>query len=284
MGDRPPRAIEANDENSTEISVPSEVASPEAITLPGIGALPGIASPGGSRDEGSVPPMGDLDARFFEIESDPFATADSEPRRLSRSLQRAAVPRRERFVRFVACAVALCAILCGAALVKTAVVGTEKGAQEPGHTFAAAAAVAPVALGGAPAMPVAPIATGLPIAPAAVDVTPPEVLLQAAAAAPAALSVATPAADAVEGAEPGPATALEERGISRDALEHGKIALSIEAGERSVALDPTDAEAWLVLGAAYQERGKLTEARRCYKACLTRATWGPRAECRELLR
>jgi len=242
MGDKPFRAAGANEKSPVEIPALGGVASPDAITLPGIG--PG----GGGRDEGSVPPMGDLDSRFFEMAADPIESVDSEPRRPLRRLHGADVHRRERFVRFVAGAVAVSAVLCGAALVKTA--------------------VAPVAPAVAPVAPVARAAAGKLTLPAPAEVPSP----------------AAPSREASPVAESSPASAMEERGASRDALEHGQIALSIEAGERSVALDPTDAEAWLVLGAAYQERGQLTEARRCYKACLARATWGPRTECRELLR
>ena len=68
------------------------------------------------------------------------------------------------------------------------------------------------------------------------------------------------------------------------ALERGKNAEAIEAGERSVALDPTDGEAWLILGAAYQAKGDMKNARRSYKACLEQGKRGPegrvRARCR----
>jgi hypothetical protein len=264
------KSVRATDNSPIEMSVPSGAALLEPVTLPGIGPSEG------SRDEGSVPPMGDLDARFFEMASDPFESADAAPPRPLRRLQGAAVQRRERFVRWVAGAVALSAVLCAAALMKKAFVAREGGAEEhaspqtrDGHAFVVAAGVAPVAPRVAPVAPVAPVATGLPIAAAPAWVTSPP-------------APAQPEAPPV--VESGPASALEERGASRDALEHGKLALSIEAGERSVALDPTDAEAWLVLGAAYQERGQPGEARRCYKTCLVKATWGPRTECREMLR
>ncbi|HEV3191361.1 MAG TPA: tetratricopeptide repeat protein [Polyangiaceae bacterium] len=260
------KSVRATDDSPVEMSVPGGVAPPEDVTLPGIGPLEG------SRDEGSVPPMGDLDSRFFEMASDAFESTDPAPRRPLRRLQGAAAERRERFVRLVAGAVALSAVLCGAALVKRAVateMGPEERAGAPGRAFAVAAAVAPVA------PTVAPVAPLAPVAPAAAPALPTPA---PASVTPAALPPDLPAA------ESGLASALEERGVSRDALEHRKIALSIEAGERSVALDPTDAEAWLVLGAAYQERGQLGEARRCYKTCLVKATWGPRTECRQLLR
>jgi Flp pilus assembly protein TadD len=46
-----------------------------------------------------------------------------------------------------------------------------------------------------------------------------------------------------------------------------------------VALDPTDGEAWLILGAAYQEKGDMKNARRSYKACLEQGKRGPKYEC-----
>jgi len=260
------KSVRTTDNSPIEMSVSGDVAPPDDITLPGIGPLEGL------RDDGSVPPMGDLDARFFEMGSDPFGSTDPAPRRPLVRLQGAAVQRREHLVRLVAGAVVLSAVLCGAALMKRAV-ATEMGPEEhpgaPGRASAVAAAVAPVAPAVAPVAPIAPVASAASALPAGAV---------PAGATPAALPPAPPAA------ESGPSSALEERGASRDALEHGRIALSIEAGERSVALDPTDAEAWLVLGAAYQERGQLGEARRCYKTCLVKATWGPRTECRQLLR
>jgi Flp pilus assembly protein TadD len=79
-------------------------------------------------------------------------------------------------------------------------------------------------------------------------------------------------------------TALEEKNDARRALERGKVTESIEAGERAVALDPQDGEAWLLLGAAYQEKGKLGDARRCYAACLKQGKRGPLGECQAMLR
>jgi Flp pilus assembly protein TadD len=68
------------------------------------------------------------------------------------------------------------------------------------------------------------------------------------------------------------------------ALERGRLADAIEAGEQSVALDPGDADAWLVLGAAYQQRGHYADARRCFTTCAAQAQRGPRGECRALAR
>jgi Flp pilus assembly protein TadD len=51
-----------------------------------------------------------------------------------------------------------------------------------------------------------------------------------------------------------------------------------------VALDPTDAESWLILGAAYQQQGNDKDARRCFGACIQKANRGPKRECAAMLR
>jgi Flp pilus assembly protein TadD len=60
--------------------------------------------------------------------------------------------------------------------------------------------------------------------------------------------------------------------------------MAIEQGERSVALDTADAETWLILGAAYMQRGKYAQARRCFSSCVQLAQRGARSECAALLR
>jgi len=59
---------------------------------------------------------------------------------------------------------------------------------------------------------------------------------------------------------------------------------AVDAGEKSVALDPTDGEAWLMLGAAYQSMGKTAEARRSFSSCVAEGKKGPIGECRAMLR
>ena len=113
----------------------------------------------------------------------------------------------------------------------------------------------------------------------------------AAQESPPAIAAASPAppAPSAEGVAPAaapvendPAAARDAKRASQRALERGDAKASIAAGERSVALDPTDAEAWLVLGAAYQTKGTLSEARRCFSACVHEAKRGPRGECAAL--
>jgi hypothetical protein len=70
---------------------------------------------------------------------------------------------------------------------------------------------------------------------------------------------------------------------SLDALEHRKLDDAIAAGEKATLLDPTDADAWLILGAAYHDQGNFLAARRSYGACAKQATRGEVRECKFLL-
>lgn len=102
---------------------------------------------------------------------------------------------------------------------------------------------------------------------------------------PATVPSGTPeAVPAASASPPGDPRALEAKHASQVALEKGRTADAIEAGERSVALDPADAEAWLILGAAYDQRGTYAKGRACFKSCVDLATRGPRGECAALLR
>ncbi len=79
------------------------------------------------------------------------------------------------------------------------------------------------------------------------------------------------------------ANAGQAKQVAKAALERGESATAISAGERSVVLDGSDAEAWLVLGAAYQASGNAGRAKRCYTSCVSQGSKGPVDECRDLL-
>jgi hypothetical protein len=104
----------------------------------------------------------------------------------------------------------------------------------------------------------------------------------AGSAAPAAPPADSP--EAPQNADPPEVAAGVAKRAAQAALEDGLTAQAVYAGERSVALDPGDAEAWLILGAAYQQRRAWPDARRCFKSCVDLATRGPRGECAALLR
>jgi hypothetical protein len=135
-----------------------------------------------------------------------------------------------------------------------------------------------------PAPPSAPAVTNVAVAP-----PPPEAVanppVQASVAEGLNASAnASPPPPALASVAAGPGEAAAAREVARKELSRGHAKQSIEAGERAVALDPTDGEAWLVLGAAYQQRGAIADARRCYKACLSQGKRGPRGECSAMLR
>ncbi len=76
----------------------------------------------------------------------------------------------------------------------------------------------------------------------------------------------------------------DKTNASQAKLEHGAVKASIDLGEEAVKLDPTSARAWLVLGAAYQQRGDVKNAWRCYHACVDLGEEGKdRAECASML-
>lgn len=100
-----------------------------------------------------------------------------------------------------------------------------------------------------------------------------------ASAAPSASASAAPTA-----AAPADGDAKAEKKAAQQALERGKVADAIVHGERSVELDPTDGEAWLILGAARQEKGNPLGAREAYGKCLKLGTRGPKNECAAMLR
>jgi hypothetical protein len=151
-----------------------------------------------------------------------------------------------------------------------------------------AAALVGAVLGTRPSMPAQEVESVFVVqSPAAVDIS----VERRASAAGSAASIA---ADAPSASATGSATADAEADVSEQAreakrdsesaLEKGHAAQAIEAGERAVALDPSDAEAWLILGAGYDQRGAYAQARRCFATCSRVATRGPRRECAALLR
>jgi Flp pilus assembly protein TadD len=102
---------------------------------------------------------------------------------------------------------------------------------------------------------------------------------------PALSAASSPSASAQPDAENPTLTAAKQaKQEAEHALEKGRTTIAIEAGARAVALDPTDAEAWLILGAGYDQRRSYDEARKCFATCARVATHGPRRECAALLR
>ena len=66
-------------------------------------------------------------------------------------------------------------------------------------------------------------------------------------------------------------------------LERGSAQRAAEVARRATAIDPSNAEAWLTLGAAYDAAGNRAQARLAYRNCVDSGR-GPRVgECKALL-
>ena len=187
-----------------------------------------------------------------------------------------AAERRNSLVKYVGIALAISTVLCVLALIHAAM------APSTPHEAAVAtstAAATPTAL------PPPSSITPIPPVSAAASIAPPPAA-PASAAASAAAPPADSAAAAVASAAPEvPAkSAAQEKADAQKALERGKNKDAVDAASRSVALDPTDADAWLILGAANMELGKTADARAAFGACVKQSTKGQIGECRSMMR
>jgi hypothetical protein len=236
----------------------------------------------------------DLADRFFDSAPEPSlpeppVVAEPSPRRLA--IDSAAVRARRRYLtRYVAGAVSVAGVIGLAAIIRVTTARDASAAASPWRGTFALAASLPAAQPdteqpspGAGA-PTAAAASPVPD-PAALADTPSGAVDPAGAPPPGAAD--QPVAQDPPAPEIAPQSTLSAADAKRDAqraLEAGHVADAIEAGEQSVALDPTDADAWLVLGGAYQKKGRYADARGCFASCAEQARRGPRWECRALLR
>ena len=223
------------------------------------------------RSHRSIPP---------ELALEPEEEDENDPR--SHKMTPAVRERRARLAKYVKGAVAVSAVVCMAALIRVAVVGGHH--DEAAAVAKVGAAVVPVLQAAAP-HPATVDRVPPPVAVAPVALAPKQPEPAPAVVAPPVPVAAQPVAEVAPAVSEAPTkTALEEKKDSRRALERGNAKLAIEAGERAVALDPTDGDAWLILGAAYQEKGKGAEANRCFSSCMKQGKKGAIGECRAMLR
>jgi tetratricopeptide (TPR) repeat protein len=96
----------------------------------------------------------------------------------------------------------------------------------------------------------------------------------AAAAAPA--PVTDPAA--APSAEPSSDPKADKK-AAQQAIERGDNKTAVEMGERVLEADPSDAEVWLIVGAAYQAMGQNAKAHQAFASCVQKAKHGPIGEC-----
>ncbi len=305
------RKSKAPGPNGTLELTPSTAAPPVVATAVAASAKADI-----DPDDISVPPAEDLDHDFFSAPVAPpsMSRASYEPvheietrdPRIAALMTSEVKRRRAHFAKYVKAAVAISLVLCLAAVVR---VGIRRNHGDD-STAMAATSVRPTPVVVIPDPPTAqkpidpppPALEDTVAAEPAID--PPPAVDPAAApatsasaepapsasAAPVASASAAPSAEPAPSASAAPVAATEpteldpkaagkEKRLSQRALDQGKIKDAIEHGEQSVKLDPTDAEAWLLLGAAYQMKGDHKEARRCFSSCIKEGKRGPKGEC-----
>ena len=185
--------------------------------------------------------------------------------------------------------VMIAVFVCGALLliaIGRLTVSSSHPAASPAPTAAAETPQQPTA----PATPTTVAAATAAAAPAAAEATrqgssisPPPAASSIPPVPEPASSAAAVASASAAPAEPGK-SAEEERKDAQKSLEHGKAKDAVESALRSVQLDPTDASAWLILGASYLELGKAVDARAAFTSCTKEAKKGPVVECRSMLR
>jgi tetratricopeptide (TPR) repeat protein len=300
-----PRRIEVRAPSSEEIAIALELPASVEALVPGKTEDSPTSDPFPSRQDtwpseqmqvfslessdNSIPPVTHEEE---ELEDEPFfARADEHVARQGQAEQDLdswaqekvkqksrpeVIERRARFARYVKWAVGGAAVLCLAAGIRTSMslAHSADGASSVGR----GAAVQAVAVQVQPSLPAEPAKPEVAEAPAPVaEAKPAETAAAPEATPPAAEEPAAPS-------ERDPKAALEAKKESQRALERGKTDDAIEAGKRSVALDPEDGEAWLILGAAYQEKGQLHDAHAAYKSCLSEGKRGPKGECAAMLR
>lgn len=251
-------------------------------------------------DEVSVPPIGDLAVENFFSDGDHARHVDDEGESVSEKAKRKALPhvveRRARFARYVQWAVGISAVVCLAAIGRTAV--TRSRANEARASNATVIplptpkdAPAPSTERPNPAPQAAPTETQAAdnAAPAAASATTTAATTTADTAtspsgSAAAVASGSAAPEAPSTAEKPEGDPKAEKEASRKALEGHKLDAAIAAGERAVAIDPTDGESWLILAASYMVKGDAKNAQRSYKSCLEKATTRHKAECAQFAR
>jgi hypothetical protein len=70
---------------------------------------------------------------------------------------------------------------------------------------------------------------------------------------------------------------------AQQALDRGDVGRAIELAQKATQADPSSAEAWLTLGAAYEAAGKGGPARSAYRSCAAKGKGDRVDECRALM-
>ena len=275
----PPPAEEAK---AKSVPPPSGEAKTKSVPPPSDGPRKKRASippsEGGTEDDDLGDGFFAQGARFSSIP--PPLEEETDPRVL-RHLSEEVQARRQKNVRYVMWAVLAFALLGGGGLYRYATRPAEEHPAPSTTTShappAPSSAASPTGATSVQAPTAAPSVSAAPAleagASASVD----------AAASDAAPSPAASGDDAELTPEERTKRAKAEKVKAQGALDRGAVQAAIDAGERSVALDETDGEAWLLLGAAYQEKGRLSDAQRAYQACTQKGKRGPIRDCAAMI-
>jgi hypothetical protein len=216
---------------------------------------------------------------------------ESEPDESSHRRSRPEViERRARMRRLVSWIVGAAAVLAAGVGLKAAVTPAHRHATNdltmsvPHHVVASIAMsadepAAPVPAAEGPAAPSALSATA-ETASATADPTPTTELAKTTVPANDNPTVAAPAPSAAPAAEA--ASAAPTKADVRRLIERGRMRDGIAAARASINADPSDAETYLLLGAALQELGQWKESTDVFGRCVAKATKGPKSECQAL--
>jgi hypothetical protein len=263
---------------------PTEAAEEVAIMAPAADLPPRHVPVVDVAARASMPPeMEESERLFFSTERPVVASEAPEateiPARISRIASPEAARRRKKASTYVAAVFAGCAILVAFAAAR----GLLRGAEGSANAQPAASHIEPKGGSQAPTPPAASVAalpatpTAITTATATATAAPEPTTAPVAALAPTSEPSAAPTT-------PDPIAAKAKKKAAQQALERGKVALAIEESEAAVALDPEDGESWLILGAAYQEKGEPKKAREAFTSCLKLGKRGPKGECGAMLR
>jgi hypothetical protein len=251
-------------------------------------AAPSRKAPGSARSHEEEMDLSSVSAEFFRRDHDSVppvteAHADLEEP-MAMQLSPAALARRARLRRLVAGVVSFAAVLSIAVVGKTLAAGKRPSSTlnnkppvvqevkpKVDETAAAVVTAAPK-----PDPAAVPSAT-----PSAVPSAEPV----AASATPSAEPVASATPSAVPSAEPAAAPAADAVALRKETenlLNRGKMKDAIVKAREAIAADPSDANAYLYLGAALQETGHWKDGIDAYSDCVRSATKGPVHECRQM--
>jgi DNA-binding response OmpR family regulator len=264
------------------VAMPAVDLEPPPLAPPVESAKP---SPEEDRAAPSEPPEQGVPSAIVE---EPAPTGAAEEAPIARNGVASSVPAlpKRGSTRVIGAAIAV--VLVSA--VVWALVRDEGSAVRTGAPSATPSVAPPSAAARVPSaspMPSATAFAGPPVAP-----PPQKTVPKLAAATPAAPPISTPGVVAAPPphvfVQPAPVATETQTGLSllqqaQHMLERGSTARAADLARRAAAADPSNAEAWLTLGASYDAAGNRALAHLAYKSCVDSGK-GPRVgECKALL-